>query len=195
MFVARDCLDSAETFVVERQQLVVRNLRLFQLAKYIVIVGRLHPTLLRDLRCDRLHLVARGREDKQCAVDKLMRLHAHAIVLQVVRVDLGRQAIGFASSRYHSGANPFGVVVELLREGLEVVLPTLEPSLLKELLYALEVLLLVLQMLLNLDIPGAGQRVVAQALVNASANERRNWLIPVLCSNVPLQTSDCRAMA
>src|ERR1700733_14158836 len=72
MLLTRDCFESGKALAVNSQQLVVRNLFLLQFAKYVVIVGRLHPTLCSDLVGQRSHLIARGRVNKQRAFDELM---------------------------------------------------------------------------------------------------------------------------
>ncbi len=96
--------------------------------------------------------------------------------------------------RQHGCTHPLGVVIELCRKSVEILLPPLQSTFREQIADALEVLGLVLQILFDLNIPRPGQRRVAKPLRQPVAEQLRDGLIATGGADIAFQAQQCGAL-
>ena len=177
---------------VERRSWSSGDALLLQLADHVAVVGLGPLAFFGDAPRERLELAARLLIARERARHDFARIHLHAEPLQLVRIQLGRQLVRLARARQHRRLDPLAVLVELGAQRLHVLLPALEAAALEQLLNAVEVARLVVEVLLRLDDPRTDQLRVACLLLVARASQHGDRLVTLLRADVAMQARQRR---
>ena len=167
---------------------VLAELLLLQLMDHRAIVGRLNAFCLGDERRDLLHRIARFHEFQARALDQQFGSDVDADLLELERIQLGRQARVGARDRQHVLAHPVSIVAELLVHRRECGVAAGDLVLVEQLADAGRIGVGIAQRLLDLELGRFQQGGVLEFFLVALTRERGDRRAAGRQADVTLQT-------
>ena len=194
----RDVVGGDQSLQVADARLVVRKdraaleLMLFELADHVAVVGGVETFRPGHERRQRLHLVLDLAERDAAAALELVDRHVDADRAEPERVQLRGLAEIAARAREHLGADEYRILVELLLQRVDGLLPSVELEGREQLLDAAERRLLVREVALHLGLDRSDQLRIRQPLPDPVLRELRNRLVALLEPGVAVEPPERR---
>ncbi len=160
VLLAQGVFDLREVCLVHGEHLILWHAVLLELADHAPVVRRLVALLGRVDSRERVELISRLQVRRHRVTHDVARICVDAKAFQIVGVDLRRQPIGLARMRQDRGSHPVVMCLQLARECVEILLPSLEPALLQQLSHAADVRRTIVEVLLHLVFPRPRESVV-----------------------------------
>ena len=174
---------------------IIRYRILLETTQDLAIVADVVAAFLRDAPRRRVELVASLHVADERALDQLLRLGLDPEVTQVVRVDLGRQAIGRARAWQQFGPHPFRVLLHLADKTRMILLPALEAAPFEGFLDACQVTSLIVERLLDLDGPRPRETGSRKPLFHTGASQLGDRRESLFAAGIAAQPRERRWIA